>query len=160
MQRIEDCKSRLNKLDSSNNLLVKELDLLKTELKPYYEQFDQLQNIQKANYEKNQKSSLIAFNNDFNNLDQKLELLIKERDTLLDKKNQFALNKERINNSLKITLLQEKNLQESIKELAVSHSEWIEKRDKFKKELLVLDNQKNSLAVSYTHLTLPTICSV
>ena len=31
----------------------------------------------KANYEKNQKSSLIAFNNDFNNLDKKLELLIK-----------------------------------------------------------------------------------
>ena len=36
-------------------------------------------------------------------------------------------------------------MQESIKELAVAHSEWIEKRDKFKKELLVLDNQKNSL---------------
>ena len=80
-------------------------------MKPYYDEFDQLQTIQKVNYEKNQKSSLIAFNNDFNNLDKKLELLIKERDTLLDKKNQFALNKERINNSLKITLLQEKNLQ-------------------------------------------------
>ena len=36
-------------------------------------------------------------------------------------------------------------MQESIKELAIAHSEWIEKRDKFKKELLVLDNQKNSL---------------
>ena len=47
------------------------------------------------------KSKIIinSFNNDFNNLDKKLELLIKERDTLLDKKNQFALNKERINNS-------------------------------------------------------------
>jgi len=36
-------------------------------------------------------------------------------------------------------------LQESIKELAIAHSEWIEKRNKFKKELLILDNQKNSL---------------
>ena len=36
-------------------------------------------------------------------------------------------------------------MQESIKDLAIAHSEWIEKRDKFKKELLVLDNQKNSL---------------
>ena len=62
-----------------------------------------IKNYSKANYEKNQKSSLIAFNDDFNNLDKKLELLIKERNTLLDKKNQFALNKERINNSLKIT---------------------------------------------------------
>jgi len=114
-------------------------------LKPYHDKFDQLQTIQKANYEKNQKSSLIAFNVDFNNLDKKLELLIKERNTLLEKKNQFALNKERINNSLKITLLQEKNLQESIKQLATDHSEWIEKRDQFKKELSDLDNQKNSL---------------
>ena len=36
-------------------------------------------------------------------------------------------------------------MQESIKELAIAHSEWIEKRDKFKKELLVLDNHKNLL---------------
>jgi len=42
-------------------------------------------------------------------------------------------------------LLQEKNLQESIKQLAIAHNEWIEKRDEFKKELLDLDNQKNSL---------------
>ena len=145
MKRIEDLKLRLNKLDSANNLLVEDLDGLENELKPYNDKFDQLQIILKEKYEKNQKSSLIAFNNDFNNLDKKLELLVKERDTLIDKKNQFALNKERINNSLKITLLEEKNLQESIKELATSHSEWIEKRDKFKKELLVLDNQKNSL---------------
>jgi len=145
MKRIEDSKSRLNKLESTNDSLVKDLDRLKNELRPYYDKSDQLQIILKENYKKNQKSSLIAFNSDFNDLDKKLELLIQERDTLLDKKNQFALNKERINNSLKITLLQEKNLQKSIKELAIAHSEWIEKRDEFKKELLVLDKQKNSL---------------
>ena len=81
-QRIENCKSRLNKLDTANNLLINELDHLKDALKPYHAKFDQLQTIQKANYEKTQKSSLIAFNNDFNNLDKKLELLIKERNTL------------------------------------------------------------------------------
>ena len=54
-QRIDDCKSRLNKLDTANNLLFNELDHLKNELKPYHDKFDQLQNIQKANYEKNQK---------------------------------------------------------------------------------------------------------
>jgi len=145
VQRIEDCKSRLDKIDNANNLLVEELDLLKNQLKPHYSKFDQLKSILQENYEKNQKSSLIAYNEDFNNLDKKLDLLINERDTLLEKKNQFALNKERINNSLKIALLQEKNLQESIKELAVAHSEWIEKRDKFKKELSVLDSQKYTL---------------
>ena len=36
-------------------------------------------------------------------------------------------------------------MQESIKQLAIAHNEWIEKRDEFKKELLDLDNQKNSL---------------
>ena len=78
-QRIEDCIFRLNKLDTANNLLVNELGHLKNQMKPYHDKFDQLQTIQKANYEKNQKSSLIAFNDDFNNLDKKLELLIKER---------------------------------------------------------------------------------
>ena len=48
LQRIEDCKSRLNKLDTANNLLVNELDSLKNELKPYHEKFDQLQTIQKT----------------------------------------------------------------------------------------------------------------
>ena len=36
-------------------------------------------------------------------------------------------------------------MQESIQQLAIAHSEWIEKRDQFKKELSNLDNQKNSL---------------
>ncbi len=145
LQRIEDCKLRLLKFESKEKLLFEELKRLKNELKPNKEKFDQLQTILKKNYEKNQKSSLIALNNDFNNLDKKLELLLKERETLMDQKNQFALNKERINNSLKIILLQEKNLQTSIKDLANAHSEWIEKRNKFKNQLLVLDNQKNSL---------------
>ena len=62
LQRIEDCKARLNKLDTANNLLVNALDHLKNELKPYNDMLDQLKTIQKENYEKNQKSSLIAFN--------------------------------------------------------------------------------------------------
>jgi len=49
LQRIEDCKSRLNKLDTSNNLLVNELGHLINQLKPYHDKFDQLQTIQKEN---------------------------------------------------------------------------------------------------------------
>ena len=75
MQRIEDGKLRLEKLDSANNLLFEELNLLKNKLKPNQDKLDQLQIILKENYEKNQKSSLIAFNSDFNDLDKKLELL-------------------------------------------------------------------------------------
>ena len=76
-QRIQEYKSRLNKLETANNLLVKELDHFKNELKPYYDKFDQLQTIQRANYEKNQKSSLITFNNDLNNLDKNLNYLLR-----------------------------------------------------------------------------------
>ena len=36
-------------------------------------------------------------------------------------------------------------MQESIQQLAIAHSEWIKKRDAFKKELLDLNNEKNSL---------------
>ena len=51
----------------------------------------------------------------FNTLDKKLELLIQERDKLMNKKNQFALDQERIKNSLQLISLQEKNLHASVK---------------------------------------------
>ena len=41
--------------------------------------------------------------------------------------------------------MQEKNLQESVKELADSHNEWIQKRDHCKKKLLDLDKERNIL---------------
>ena len=47
-QRIEDCKSRVNKLDTANNFLVNELGHLKNQLKPYHDKFDQLQNHSKG----------------------------------------------------------------------------------------------------------------
>ena len=47
MKRIEDLKSRLNKLDSANNFLVEDLHGLENELKPYHDKFDQLQIILK-----------------------------------------------------------------------------------------------------------------
>mgnify|MGYP000294754812 CR=1 FL=1 len=101
--------------------------------------------ILKKNYEDNQTSSLMTHNNDFEKLDKKLELMIQEKDELLNKKNQFVLNQERINNQLNLISLQEKNLQESVKELSNAHNEWIKKRDDYKSELASLDGQKSLL---------------
>tara|TARA_A100001388_G_scaffold143552_1_gene106502 strand:- start:2809 stop:6393 length:3585 start_codon:yes stop_codon:yes gene_type:complete len=144
-KRIEEYKSRFNKLDQSNNLLSKSLDQIKSELKPLQEKFDQLQIIQKDNYEKNRNSSLVTFNKDFEDLDTKLELITGERDKLLNQKNQFAIDQERIKNSLKLISIEEKNLQEAVKELANAHNEWIKKRDSFKKDLMHLDERRQSL---------------
>ena len=82
MQKIEDCKSRFNKLESANHLFGEELDHLNNQLKPHQDKFNQ--NHSYENYEKNQQSSLIAFT-DFNNIDKKLELFAK-RETLLEKR--------------------------------------------------------------------------
>ena len=57
----------------------------------------------------------MTHNNDFEKLDKKLELMIQEKDELLNKKNQFVLNQERINNQLNLISLQEKNLQDQLK---------------------------------------------
>ena len=73
-------------MNNNQNLIV-----TKNKLKPYQDQLNDLKTIIKENYEKNQKSSLITFNNDFNNLDKKLELLVQKRDELLNQKNQFVL---------------------------------------------------------------------
>ena len=145
IQRIDDNNLRLNKLSNQNNLLNTKLDLIKNQLNPLNNRSDELEIILKKNYEENQKSSLISFNHDFDNLDKKLELLIQDRDILLEKKNQFALNQERIKNELNLIYLQEKNLHESVKELSNTHNEWIKRRDHYKKELLSLDDQKKEL---------------
>ena len=144
-RRIDNYNHRLNKVNSSNNELTSQLGLIDNKLKPHKDKFDELKMILKKNNEKNQKSSLVSFNHDFDSLDKKLELLVQEKDELLNKKNQYALDQERIKNSLKLISLQEENLQDSVKELAKAHSEWIEKRDEFKKELIDLDAQRKLL---------------
>jgi len=145
VQRIEENTSRLTKLNSQNNLLNQNLDLIQNELKPLKDKLIELEMILKKNYEENQTSSLMSHNSEFEKLDKKLQLLIHEKDELLNQKNQFVLNQERIKNQLNLISLQEKNLQESIKELSNSHNEWIKKRDFYKGELLDLDDQKSEL---------------
>ena len=145
MKRIDDNNLRLNKLTSQNNLLKEKLDSIKNEIKPYKKKLDELEMILKKNHEDNQTSSLMTHNNDFEKLDKKLELMIQEKDELLNKKNQFVLNQERINNQLNLISLQEKNLQESVKELSNAHNEWIKKRDDYKSELASLNVQKSTL---------------
>ena len=145
MKRIDDNNLRLDKLTSQNNLLNDKLDKIQNEIKPFKKKLDELEMILKKNYEDNQTSSLMTHNNDFEKLDKKLELMIQEKDELLNKKNQFVLNQERINNQLNLISLQEKNLQESVKELSNAHNEWIKKRDDYKSELASLDGQKSLL---------------
>ncbi len=145
IQRIDDNTVRLNNLTNKKNLLNKKLNLIENEIKPLEKQIDEVEIILKKNFEENQTSSLMAHNNDFEKLDKKLELLIQERDELLNKKNQFVLNQERVKNQLNLISLQEKNLQESVKELSNAHNEWIKKRDNYIRKLASLDDQKSNL---------------
>ena len=145
MQRIDNNNVRLNKLNIQNNLLTEKLNCIQNEINPFKKKLDELEMILKKNYEDNQTSSLINHNNDFEQLDKKLALMIQEKDELLNKKNQFVLNKERIKNQLNLISLQEKNLQESVKELSNAHHEWRKKRDDYKTELASLDDQKSLL---------------
>ncbi len=144
-QRIDDNTLRLNKITCQNNLLNKKLELIQNEIKPFKKKLCELEIILKKNYEDNQTSSLMTHNNDFEKLNTKLESLIQEKDELLNKKNQFVLNQERIKNELKLISLEEKNLHESVKELSNTHNQWIKKRDHYKRELLSLDHQKSEL---------------
>ena len=48
---------------------------------------------------------------------------------------------------LNLISLQEKNLQESVKELSSAHNDWIKKRDNDKRELARLNNQNSELEI-------------
>ncbi len=136
---------RLKKLNDKNNLLKDNLDKVLNDSLPHQNKLKQYeQNLIKIN-ENHQNSSLLSINKDFEGVDFELEQLIKKRNLLLEQKNNLALNEERICHEQKLILLKEKNLVDSIKELATSHQDWIVKKNDLKKELLNLESQKNNL---------------
>ncbi len=145
IKKIGEHNLRIIKLTNQNDSLNKKLDAVMNEIKPLKKKLDDLEMILKKNFEDNQSSSLITHNSDYEKLDKKLEVLIQERDELLNKKNQFVLNRERIKNELNLIDLQEKNLHELVQELSNSHNEWINKRNNYKKELSNLEDQKSKL---------------
>ena len=144
-EKIKLSTDRLKKLDITNQNLLKKLDDINNECTPMQHKLDALYISLKKHHENNQKSSLIKINSDFEDVTLKLENLIHKRDVLIDQKNEIALSHERIKNNHKLILIEEKNLEQSIKELANSHKDWTLKRDQFKKELFNLEKQKKLL---------------
>ncbi len=143
--KIQANLKRLKQLNNKNDLLNNDLDKSFNDSLPHQNRLKQLeQNLILIN-ENNQNSSLPMINKDFEGVDFELEQLINKRNLLLEQKNNLALNQEKISNEQKLILLKEKNLVDSIKELAISHQDWIIKRNDLKKELLNLESQKNKL---------------
>ena len=140
---------RLKQLNDKNDLLKNNLDKALNDSLPQQNKLEQLeQELIKIN-ENNQNSSLYLINKDFEGVDFELEQLIKKRNLLLEQKNNLALTKEKISNEQKLILLKEKNLIDSIKELAISHQDWIDKKNDLKKELSNLESQKNKLEENF-----------
>ena len=144
-EKIKLSADRMKNLNNNNQNLLNKLNDINNQAKPLQQKLDDLNLCLKMHHQKNQKSSLVRINSDFEGVNMKLEELIHHRDYLLKKKNEIALSQERIRNNHKLILIEEKNLQHSIKELAKSHQDWNFKKSKFKKELLNLENQKKLL---------------
>ncbi len=144
-EKNKNISDRSKKLDKSINELNDKLNQLDNQLFPLQRELSKLQLSLKENYENNQQSKLVSINQDFENLDNELAQLVKERDILLDQKNQFALTEERIKNDQKLLQLKEKNLEESVIELAKAHHEWKEKRDSMNQKICTLEEKKKLL---------------
>ena len=106
---------------------------------------DNLKSSLKENYKQNPDESISNINKDFEGVDNELEKLMKQRNNILEQRNQTELNKERIANEQKLIFVKEKNLDESIKKLAKSHSEWILRRNDLQKDLASLEKKKKIL---------------
>ena len=144
-QKIKDCSERLQKLNDLNLIKKTELEENISLTKPFNTQLTKLQISVKKNHEKNRNSTLLSINKDFEGLDLELQELIKKKDCLTNQKNNIVLNEQKIKNEQNLILAEETNLEESIKELALSHSEWITKRDELKTDLSNLEKKKNVL---------------
>ena len=106
---------------------------------------DNLKSSLKEIYKQNPNESISNINRDFEGVDIELEKLMEHRNNILEQRNQTERNKERISNEQKLILVKEKNLDESIKKLAKSHSEWILKRNNLQKDLASLEKKKKIL---------------
>ncbi len=136
---------RLSQLNDKNDLLKDNLDKVLDDSLPHQNKLKQLEKSLIIINENNQNATLKIINKDFEGVDSELEQLIKKRNLLLEQKNNIALNQEKICNEQKLILLKEKNLVDSIKELSISHQDWIVKKNDLKKELLNLESQKDNL---------------
>ncbi len=144
-QKIHDAEERLKKLNDLNSLQSNSLKENINLSKPHNIKLKELQLTLKKNHENNQNSSLLSINKDFEGVDLKLQELIEEKDSLINKKNQIVLKDQKIKNDENLILVEEKNLEQSIKELAISHNDWTSKRDELKKDLVNLDKKKQLL---------------
>ena len=144
-KQISDANERMKKLHQLSLLQKSNLNEHLNQSQPFIDKLKELQLSLKKNHERNQNSSLVSINKDFEGVDIKLQELIDQRDFLLNQKNQIALNQEKIKNEQKLILVEETNLEDSIKELAKSHKDWTTKRDELNKDLVSLDNKKNIL---------------
>ena len=144
-QKIKSNSSRLKSLIEANQLLKNNLDEVDLLLNPYQKNLNEFQLSLKNNHEKNNQSTFSKINKDFEGVDLQLNQLIERRDILLEQKNSIAIGYERLSNEQNLVALKEKNLLDAIKELAISHQDWITKRDTLRKDLLTLDNQKKNL---------------
>ncbi len=143
--KIQSNSARLKILNEKNSSLKDNLTKVLNNYHPLQRKLADLEYSLKLNHENNQNPSLLTINKDFEGVDFKLEQLIKKRNILLEQKTNIALSQERISNEQKLILLKEKNLVDSIKELAISHQDWITKRNNLKKDLSNLESQKNKL---------------
>ena len=145
IKKIVSHTNRLGTLNEQNNSLKLNLKKIINLFLPQQKKLNNLKTSLKENYQNNQNESISNINKDFEEVEIELEKLLKHKNNLIEQKNQNELNRERIANERKLILMKEKNLDESIKDLAKSHSEWILKRDNLQKDLVNLERKKKSL---------------
>ncbi len=144
-EKIDLNSNRLGKLNDQNNLLKINLKKIINIFLPKQKKLDNLKSSLKEIYKQNPNESISNINRDFEGVDIELEKLMEHRNNILEQRNQTERNKERISNEQKLILVKEKNLDESIKKLAKSHSEWILKRNNLQKDLASLEQNKKIL---------------
>ena len=144
-KKILSNSKRLVILNDQNNILKINLKKIINLFLPQQKKLDDLKDLLKKNYKDNENESVSNINKDFEGVDCELEKLLKQRNNILEEKNQTELAKARILNEQKLISIKENNLDEAIKNLSKSHNEWILKRDDLQKELVSLEKKKTIL---------------
>ena len=143
--KLKTNSERIKQLNNKNEYLKNNFQKVSNEYMNHQNKLNKLEQSFKENHQNNQNSSLNMINKDVEGVELELEQIIKQRNILLEQKNDIAFSKERINNEQKLILLKEKNLLDSIQELAKSHQDWMIKKNDLIKELSKLEDQKNNL---------------
>ncbi len=149
LDRTKERSERLKSLNQLRDQLKQRLQQIVQEIEPLKSSLNSLDKKDKLEQSDQHSENLSSLQEDLELADTNLGIARKERDELLNKKRQFELDSERLQDQKNSLVFEQKRLQESIDLLTQQHKKWKEQNQFLIQTREKLEEQKKDLEASF-----------